>query len=284
MNLKQKGKIIMRVISKLLIVFFICIISLVPCYKSAVADEDKINTSPAVTYRIYFAGALFDAQQLLGNALLAKAVYKQSAGKYIPVLPQALEQRFQSLTYADAYKIIRDQDLHNVVRCDFVLANYNGTDLEPGTVIEVQTAKMLDIPVVIARSDFRKISEGPHSFNLMADYWSRTVTIVMDPMNAFQKVISKYKDRDGAGIYNNGGIQASIDAVINQFAFKVIAALDKVAKTKPVLSPEEAENAYIQFVKISAIDIQGKNQSQIIKLFLTYLNDKRKKGIAAKSQ
>ena len=201
----------MRYTIKLSIIFLVCMIGLIPCHKNAVADDNKINTSLSVCFRVYFAGALFDAQQLLGNALLAKAVYEKSNGKYIPILPQALEQRFETMTYAETHKIIRDQDLNNVVRCDFVLANYNGTDLDAGTVVEVQAAKMLDIPTVIARSDFRQQSVGPHSFNLMADYWSRTVTIVMDPMNDFQKAISKYEDRDEGLPRDHGYTEAFIE-------------------------------------------------------------------------
>ena len=63
--------------------------------------------------------------------------------------PQDLEQR-------DIEPMgIRDQDLKAVMECDLALFNFDGSELPPGAVIEYMYAKMLDIPAVILRTDFR---------------------------------------------------------------------------------------------------------------------------------
>ena len=38
--------------------------------------------------KIYFAGDLFDAKDLIGNILLAEAIERQSGGRYKVMLPQ----------------------------------------------------------------------------------------------------------------------------------------------------------------------------------------------------
>lgn len=44
-------------------------------------------------FKVYFAGELFTHKDLLGNAMLAEALYACSGGKFRCLLPQNLEQR-----------------------------------------------------------------------------------------------------------------------------------------------------------------------------------------------
>ena len=101
------------------------------------------------TYTFYFGGELFSGKHLLGNALLAEAIFARSQGKYRAVLPQNLEQR-DTTPHA-----IRDQDIRALLACDLGLFHYDGPELDSGTVVEFMFAKFADIPAVLVRTDFR---------------------------------------------------------------------------------------------------------------------------------
>ena len=110
---------------------------------------DETEMTMSAPYTIYFAGHLFDHKDLAGNALLGAQIDDASAGRFKCVLPQDLEQR-------DIGPMgIRDQDLNAVVECDLALFNFDGSELGSGAVVEYMYAKMLDIPTVILRTDFR---------------------------------------------------------------------------------------------------------------------------------
>jgi len=99
---------------------------------------------------LYFAGELFSQKHLIGNALLAHAIYEESQKQYLPILPQDLEFRDTSP------KAIRDQDLLSLIQCDLALFHFDGPELDSGTVVEFMYAKFADIPAVILRTDFRE--------------------------------------------------------------------------------------------------------------------------------
>ena len=120
------------------------------------------------TYSVYFAGDLFDHKHLAGNELLAGAIDRVSDGRYACVLPQDLEQ--SSNRMAD----IRNQDLRQVMACDLGLFNFDGADLDSGTVVEFMMAKFLDIPSVLLRSDFRASGDQERDgddWNLMCSFY-----------------------------------------------------------------------------------------------------------------
>ena len=100
-------------------------------------------------YDVYWAGGLFKHGELAGNALLAAAVDKKSGGKYSCGLPQNIEGR---KTHP---KDIRDSDIAALIKCDLALFNYDGCELDSGTVVEFMLAKFADIPSVLLRTDFR---------------------------------------------------------------------------------------------------------------------------------
>lgn len=50
---------------------------------------------------------------------------------------------------------IRNRDIKAVMEADLVFFNFDGTDLDSGTVVEFMIAKMLDIPAVLLRTDCR---------------------------------------------------------------------------------------------------------------------------------
>ena len=135
-------------------------------------------------YTIYFAGELFDHKHLIGNALLASHIERLSGGRYRCILPQDLEQ-----TGSRAVDI-RNQDLIGVATCDLALFNFDGSDLDSGTVVEFVYAKLLDIPAVILRTDFRgggdQDTDGD-AWNLMASFYPRTRNVSLNSMAWYQE-------------------------------------------------------------------------------------------------
>jgi nucleoside 2-deoxyribosyltransferase len=86
-------------------------------------------------FSVYFAGELFSAKHLIGNAMLANAIARRSQRRFVSVLPQALEQR------QNEPKSIRDQDILAPLDCDLALFNFDGPELDSGTVA---TAPMIN--------------------------------------------------------------------------------------------------------------------------------------------
>ena len=90
-------------------------------------------------FSIYFAGDLFNHKDLIGNLLLSEAIEKNSTGRFVCVVPQHLEQS------TNRSIDIRNNDLSEVVKADLILLNFDGTELDSGTVIEFLFAKALSL-------------------------------------------------------------------------------------------------------------------------------------------
>ncbi len=136
------------------------------------------------TYTIYLAGDLFDHKHLAGNLMLARAIEKQSKGRFELVLPQELEQSSGRSTD------IRNNDIRLLVECDLALFNFDGVDLDSGTVVEFMIAKMLNIPCVILRTDFRAAGdqiEGGDPWNLMASGYPSTEKLILNAMEIYKR-------------------------------------------------------------------------------------------------
>ena len=196
-----------------------------------------------MAYTFYFGGELFSGKHLLGNALLAEAIYTRSTGRYRAVLPQNLEQR-DTTPHA-----IRDQDLRALLACDLGLFNYDGPELDSGTVVEFMFAKFADIPSVLLRTDFRNggdQSGAGEPWNLMTSYYPRTATVVIDAMALYQEGLAAPADLStGAAnsLENNRSGEAGT-AMIARTADAVIAAFDQVLQLPAVLPPEMRETVY----------------------------------------
>jgi len=183
-------------------------------------------------YTIYFAGELFDHKHLLGNALLASHIERLSDGRYRCVLPQDLEQ-------TDTRAVdIRNQDLIGVATCDLALFNFDGPDLDSGTVVEFVYAKLLDIPAVILRTDFRGGGDqdtGGDAWNLMASFYPRTRNVALNAMAWYQEARLESNTAEEAGA-----------RYCARIAETVINALDAVRTEPPQLgaAPDGVEHLY----------------------------------------
>ncbi|MDE0768717.1 MAG: nucleoside 2-deoxyribosyltransferase [Opitutaceae bacterium] len=177
-------------------------------------------------YTVYLAGELFDLKHIAGNALLSESLSAVSSGRYRPVLPQDLE-----LPSLEA-KVIRDIDYAALLGCDAAIFQFDGSDLDSGTVAEFMTAKFVDIPSVLLRTDFRRSGDrNSNPWNLMCDSFPRTESLVVDTMVLYSKEMEK------------GWMLASdvTKVVAYQVAAQLVEKLDTAIGTSVVL--DEKENA-----------------------------------------
>ena len=180
-------------------------------------------------YTIYFAGELFSLKHLLGNSVLAGEIHAASDNRYRCVVPQDLEQR-----EVDPISI-RDQDLLHVVSCDVGLFHFDGPELDSGTVVEYMVSKMLDIPSVIIRTDFRLGGDSRlEPWNLMCSGYPRTKVLLLDAMASYQELLRR------RGLAPSDAAHAATQS----FARDVVTAFDEVRAMKPHLSPELRDHIY----------------------------------------
>lgn len=171
-------------------------------------------------YKVYFAGGLFSSKDLIGNKLVAEAIMRIS-GKYKCLLPQDLEQRRATP------KEIRDDDIKSVLDCDLGIFNYDGTELDSGTVVEYMLAKFADKPALLLRTDFRgggdqTYGEDAHPWNLMTSFFPRTRVLILDSMKEYKIFL-----RDGL---------FDTQKYCEHLARMIIKELDELVKEKPLLN------------------------------------------------
>lgn len=191
------------------------------------------------SYTVYFGSELFSAKHLIGNAYLAEAIYEKSHGKYLCMLPQDFEPRGKTA------RAIRDQDIRALLNCDLGLFNYDGTELDSGTVIEFMFAKFADIPSVILRSDIREAGDGPQPWNLMSSFFPRTVNVIVKSLGDY-KLIMKRRHRRLDEIIRLAGQHSSADAqmMCEQIATQCVRALDRALLMPPVMPRHLREEVY----------------------------------------
>ncbi len=200
-------------------------------------------------YSIYFAGDLFNHKDLLGNAVLGEAIAKQSQGKFKCVLPQDLEQNKATP------KAIRDSDILNLLSSDLALFNFDGSELDSGTVVEFMIAKFADIPALVLRTDFRgggdcdasRGDSGEDSievyppWNLMASFYPRTKILLLN-------CATEYANAKG-----DSSTERAFTA-IDSIAKKVVSALNEVNATKPIMKHASKNAIYDWLVSMPNLD------------------------------
>jgi nucleoside 2-deoxyribosyltransferase len=188
---------------------------------SLLQDRSATPTDP---YEIYFAGGLFNHKELIGNAKLAHYIAKVSRDRFICNLPQDHEQT------VDRCADVRNQDLLQVMKNDIAIFCFDGTDLDSGTVVEMVFSKMLDIPAVILRTDFRKAGDGlPDSepWNLMASAYPRNKVLLINSIVWYQEAL-----RQG------GTVDEVEDRYCTRIATLIIEHLEAVLKEPGWLTPD----------------------------------------------
>ena len=212
-------------------------------------------------YSIYFAGDLFNHKDLIGNLLLSESIEKNSAGRFVCVVPQHLEQS------TNRSIDIRNNDLSEVVKADLILLNFDGTELDSGTVIEFLFAKALDIPAVILRSDFRSAGDQERGdpWNLMCSGYPRTRTIKLNSMSWYQEAWGK-----------GGGTSAILERFYDKLSKLINSEFDLVLKEASVVDNKQTlQNVYHWALRFPGNGFSGLFSEDELK---TLLEAKQKKG------
>lgn len=183
-------------------------------------------------FTVYYAGDLFDHKHLAGNALLASNIERVSEGRYHCTLPQDLEP--DDLRAVN----VRNLDLRQVMECDLALFNFDGADLDSGTVVEFMLARFLDIPSVIMRSDFRSRGDQTlenEDWNPMCSFYPRTRIVQFSAMEWYQG------SRQG-----HPSVEHALEDMYRKIAIRVVDALDAVRNEPPLLEhdPDRVETVY----------------------------------------
>ena len=184
----------------------------------------------------YFAGGLFDHKELIGNHLLAEAIARFSGGRWEALLPQKAENQQRP----DALEI-RDNDFAMVLQADAALFNFDGSELDSGTVAEFMAARFLDLPCVLFRTDFRSAGDqnaDGEPWNLMLSGYPRTATLRYDCMARYQE------------LFRNSATAEALEKYYAEMAEAVIARLEAATSMPPVYQSEEerqtARNFFIR--------------------------------------
>lgn len=197
-------------------------------------------------YTLYFAGDIFDLKHLAGNILLSDAIHRVSENRYECFLPQDLEQRTTS-----AHEI-RDNDIRCLAEADGAVFNFDGTDLDSGTVVEFMVAKFLDIPSVIIRTDFRVAGDQEEfPWNLMAAFYPRTVALVSHSMAEYQAHLKRPEFQSVPEMVKSGRSREAIEAYVDKKAGDIVAALDQLMDLPSNFpSTENATEVFRWFAKM----------------------------------
>lgn len=175
---------------------------------------------------IYFAGPLFNAQELIGNEVIADAIEKQSGGRYKIVLPQRLEQTKEkddpTLPGGPLSKI-RNNDIINVLDTDGLILNVTGSEVDSGAVVEFMISKFMAKPALILKGDVRGFGTNSE-YNLMLSNYPTTEVLILDTLELYKSV-------------NN-----NISEMTRIFVERIISSLDKSFE-RPALEPIERDRA-----------------------------------------
>jgi len=121
---------------------------------------------------------------------------------------------------------IRDKDIVTLIGCDLALFNFDGPELDSGTVTEFMFAKFADIPSLLLRTDFRRAGDqGEDPWNLMMSFYPRTRTLCLNSMEIYKKALS-------AGMLPVRAGQSMVEEIA-EAAVKELELLTKLAPAIP---------------------------------------------------
>ncbi len=188
---------------------------------------------------VFFGGELFNLKHIIGNAYLAEAIYEKSHGRYLCALPQDFDPR------GTTARTIRDHHIRSLVACDLALFNFDGPDLDSGTVAEFMFAKFADIPSVVLRSDRRGAGDHSSQWNPMVNFFPRTAIVTLDGLAAYKAIVKKRQRRIDE-VIRLAGQHSSADAqrVCDEVAAVVVRAFDRVREIEPVMPRHLREEIY----------------------------------------
>ncbi|HZC58790.1 MAG TPA: nucleoside 2-deoxyribosyltransferase [Chthoniobacterales bacterium] len=198
-------------------------------------------------FLVYFAGELFSSKHLMGNAALGDAIARLSNRNFSCVLPQTLEDRDTTA------RAIRDKDIVTLIGCDLALFNFDGPELDSGTVAEFMLAKFADIPSLLLRTDFRRAGDqGEDQWNLMLSFYPRTRSLFINSMEIYKNALSTGSEP----------IQAA-QQLIYQVAGMAVTELEQLINEAPTISKELAEPIFRWLTKMPGFN-SSENEDKVM--------------------
>jgi nucleoside 2-deoxyribosyltransferase len=222
------------------------------------------------SYTVYLGGELFSLKHLIGNVWLAEAIYEKFHGRFRCVVPQDFyELRGRS------GRTIRDYNLRALITCDLALFNFDGSDLDSGTVVEFMFAKFGDMPSVLLRTDIRNAGDyRDEPWNLMAGYFPRTASVIVPSLFNYRGTLQRRRGRrrlDHALHLAGQHSSAAAQLVWEDVAAQCVRAFDRVLAMEPVMPRHLREEAY-QWLAL-APSLRGK-EKELRKEFERHLERK----------
>lgn len=189
--------------------------------------------------KVYFAGALFSAKELIGNKLIADSICAKS-GRYEIVLPQDMEvSRLHP-------KEIRDGDMRALLNCDMGIFNFDGTELDSGTVAEFMLAKFAAKPALLLRTDFRVSGDqnvensGFEPWNLMLSFYPQTQSLLLNAASLYRRSFE--------------GDTPNLKTYADLIAGEIISKLDELAADIP--APASKPQIYDWICEMSNLELR----------------------------
>lgn len=219
------------------------------------------------SYTVYFAGELFSLKHLIGNAWLAEAIYEKSHGKFRCLLPQDFAG------HGRGARATRDTNLRALMACDLALFNYDGPELDAGTVVEFMFAKFADIPSVLLRTDVRTSGDWrPEPWNLMTSFFPRTATVIVPTLTDYRKHVTGRRRRLDDAVHLAGQhSSATAQLVCERVAAQCVRALDRVVALEPAMPKYVREEVYHWLARLPAL---GGKEKELRREFERYLTRK----------
>jgi nucleoside 2-deoxyribosyltransferase len=222
------------------------------------------------SYTVYLGGELFSLKHLIGNAWLAEAVYEKSHGRFRCVLPQDFVPPGKS------GRAVRDLNLRVLVGCDLALLNFDGTDVDSGTMVEFMMAKAADVPTVLVRSDVRHTGGSrTEPWTLMASGFPRTATVLMPSLDQYRGRMHRHRIDDVVRLAGQHG-SAAAQGVCEQTASLCVRALERMLATEPTLPKYLRQEVYQWLAAFPAF--RGKKKA-VRREFEQYLKAKVEKDL-----
>ncbi len=206
-----------------------------------------MNSSDSFIYSIYTAGGMFTYRELAMNLTLKEAIWRQSSGRFQLVLPQS--EQPDEFGHPDVSIRIRNTDLWHVMRTDLLLAQFDGLELDAGTVAEFMMAKFLGKPTVILRSNSRRMSNDSFDepYNLMVKNYPRTKVV---HINSLFDYLDRW-EKDKGRINSAEGFESllelekrSIEEGIEFLSQEILAAFDEVLQIPSPYPPDYRKMIY----------------------------------------
>jgi hypothetical protein len=219
------------------------------------------------SFTVYLGGELFSLKHLLGNADLAEAIYEKSHGRFRCLLPQDFVWRGRGA------RAIRDGNLRALIACDLALFNYDGTELDSGTVVEFMLAKFADLPAVLLRTDVRSAGDWHgESWNIMTSFYPRTATVIVPSLFDYRATLqSRHRRLDHALRLAGQHSSAHAQLVCARVAAQCVRALERVLALDPVMPKYVREEVYHWLARLPGL--RGKEKA-LRKEFEGYLEHK----------